>query len=491
VSPLSSQSGRYLLDGTARVFLASLLLPLTGIITAAFLTRRLGTDGYGLLVLSTTIVLWVELTITAFLNRASIKFIGEAKDWLPVGTTVIRLHLLAGIGGGLLLGMLAVPLSWLFDEPALALCLVLYAMQVPITSLSQGHQSILIGTGKFHQKALSNSGRWLARLGLILILVEMGLSVPGAILGNLGASIVEVAISRLYIKPPFLGSIAVRIRPFFELGIVLGLFSLFIQIFSNTGIVLLKTLGGTIEQVGLYGAAQNLSIIPNLFGLSLSPLLLSTVSRLLSEGNIDHAKEIGRSAIRLVLGLLPFGAMVAGAAPEIVTWIFGSTFEPAAPILSYLILGAISFVMVSVAAVVSTAVGAPRFALYVSIGLLFCGVVANYALIPSFGATGAAAATALCQMIGATASLGVVYRLWSIGPPVGTLWRSVVIGLLAYTLAVMWPAAGILLLIKLACIGITIPLAYLALREFTPEEIAQARSFLPWRVFPVTQHQKL
>ena len=491
MSPLSSQSGRHLLDGTARVFLASLLLPLTGIITAAFLTRRLGTDGYGLLVLSTTIVLWVELTITAFLNRASIKFIGEAKDWLPVGATVIRLHLLAGIGGGLLLGLLAVPLSWLFDEPALALCLVLYAMQVPITSLSQGHQSILIGTGKFRQKAFSNSGRWLARLGLILILVEMGLSVPGAILGNLGASIVEVAISRFYIKPPFFGSIVVRIRPFFELGIVLGLFSLFIQIFLNTGIVLLKTLGGTIEQVGLYGAAQNLSIIPNLFGLSLSPLLLSTVNRLLSEGNFDHAKEIGRSAIRLVLGLLPFGAMVAGAAPEIVTWIFGSSFEPAAPILSCLILGAISFVMVSVAAVVSTAVGAPRFALYVSIGLLFCGVVANYALIPSFGATGAAAATALCQMIGAAASLGVVYRLWSIGPPVGTLWRSVVIGLLAYTLAVMWPTSGIVLLVKLAFISTAILLAYLALREFTPEEIAQARSFLRWKVLPVTRHQEL
>ena len=111
MSPVSAQPGRHLLDGTARVFLAGLLLPLTRIITAAFLTRRLGAEGYGLLVLSTTLFVWVELTINALYSRATIKFVGEAKDWLPIGTTVIRLYLLAGIGGGLLLGLLAFPVA--------------------------------------------------------------------------------------------------------------------------------------------------------------------------------------------------------------------------------------------------------------------------------------------------------------------------------------------------------------------------------------------
>lgn len=491
MSQISTSSDRHLLDGTARVFLASLLLPVTGIVTAAFLTRRLGTDGYGLLVLATTIAVWVELIITASLNRSSIKFVGEARDWLPVGSTVIRLHILAGIGGGLLLGGLAVPLSRLFAEPELALCLVLYAVQLPISCLSYGHQNILIGIGKFRQKALSTAARWLSRLALILILVEMGLSVPGAILGNLGASIVELAISRLYIKPPILGSIKVAIRPFFELGIVLGLFSLFLTIFSNMGIVLLKTLGGTIEQVGLYGAAQNLSILPNLFGMSAAPLLLSTISRLLSEGKIERAKEIARSSMRMILGLLPFGALIAGMAPEIVMWIFGSSFEPAAPILSILIFGAVAFVMVSMVAIVATAAGAPRFALYVSIALLPIGVVANYVLIPSFGAIGAAAATSLGQVVGAMASLVVIYRLWSVGPPVGTMWRSVVVCVLVFVLAVVWPTAGLMFLVKIACLVTLIPLAYLALGEFSTEEIAQVRSFLWWKVLPVTRQQEM
>jgi O-antigen/teichoic acid export membrane protein len=195
--------------------------------------------------------------------------------------------------------------------------------------------------------------------------------------------------------------------------------------------------------------------------------------------------------MRIVMGLFPFGALIAGAAPEIVTWVFGQSFEPAAPILAILIVGAIASVMVSVAAVIATASGAPRFTLYLSVPLVLFAAIGNYVLIPLFGALGAATATALCQAIGAVASVFLIHHLWSIVPPIGTLWRSVVISVLAYTLAVIWPTTGLLLVIKLAFIGVVIFLGYLALREFSADEIAQARSFLPWKVLRATQHQKM
>lgn len=473
-----SQPGKHLLDGTARTFLANLLLPITGLVTAAFLTRRLGADGYGLLVLATTLFIVVETTTNAFLSRASIKFVGEAEDWVPVGATVLRLYVLVGAVGGLLLGLSAWPLARAFGEPELAFCLALCALHVPIACLSQGHQSVLVGIGKFKERAITNAARWSARLLLILLLVAAGLSVPGAILGSLGASVVELAMTRRFVKLPLFGRLSVPIRPFLEIGIVLGTFSLLIQLFSNMGVVLLKTLGGTIEDVGLYGAAQNLAIIPGLFGLSIAPLLLSTVSRQLAEGKLEGAKEIARGAVRLTLGLLPFGALAAGAAPEIVVWIFGAAFAPAAPILSFLIFGAIVFVLVSIGAVVATAVGTPRLALYVSILLVVCGIVANFALIPAFGALGAAAATTMCQFIGALASLYVIYAIWGVSPPVATLVRSIVVGVLAYAAAVALPTEGFLVLFKLGGIALGIPLAYALLREFTAEELAHGRALL-------------
>ena len=178
-------------------------------------------------------------------------------------------------------------------------------------------------------------------------------------------------------------------------------------------------------------------------------------------------------------------------APEIVMWVFGQSFEPAAPILAILVEGAIAFVMVSVAAVIATASGVPRFILYLSVPLVLFVAIGNYILIPLFGASGAAVTTALGQAIGAVAAICVVYRLWSIVPPRGTLWRSSVISVQAYTLAVIWPTSGPLLLLKLSFIGIVILLAYLALQEFSADEIAQARSLLPWRVLRSTQHQKM
>ena len=70
-----------MLEGSIRNFLAEALFPLTALVTAAFLTRRLGPDGYGLLVLAVTLVVLIEWSLNSIFSRATIKHVGEAKDW--------------------------------------------------------------------------------------------------------------------------------------------------------------------------------------------------------------------------------------------------------------------------------------------------------------------------------------------------------------------------------------------------------------------------
>ena len=106
-----------MLDGTIRVFLAEALILPTGLLTAAFLTRRLGPEGYGLLTLVATIVSWVEWSITSVFARAAVKFVGEAQDWRPVGATVLRLHIMMSGGAVVVLWCLAVPIVSLLDAP--------------------------------------------------------------------------------------------------------------------------------------------------------------------------------------------------------------------------------------------------------------------------------------------------------------------------------------------------------------------------------------
>ena len=87
---LTTTTGRRMMDGTARIFLAELLFPLTALITTGFLTRQLGPEGYGLLALTLTTIIWVESAITSFFSKATIKFVGKraignpSEPWLFV-----------------------------------------------------------------------------------------------------------------------------------------------------------------------------------------------------------------------------------------------------------------------------------------------------------------------------------------------------------------------------------------------------------------------
>ncbi len=475
---------RHMLDGTIRIFLAEALFPLTGIITAAFLTRRLGPEGYGLLTLAATLVAWVEWTIGSLFSRATIKLVGEAEDWQPVGAAVMRLHLAISSGAVLLLWLLAPLIATLLNEAVLATYLRLFALDIPLCSLAHTHKNILVGIGSFSPRALASAGRWIARLLLIILLVEMGLSVQGAILGSIGASLVDLAIGRFYIHPSLLRASDFSSRQLWSEAMPLFLLALSLGLYNKLDLLMLKGLGGTATLAGIYGAAQSLSLAPGIFAVSFSPLLLSTLSRILRTGESGLAKETGRDAMRIIIGLLPFAAMIAGATPEVVGLIFGPAFLPAAPLLAVLIFGALAQVMISTATAILTAAGKSGWTFALTGPLLPLVIVGHLLMIPRLGAVGASLVTTTFACLGALATVLAVYRLWRILPPLPTLCRSALLCVLAYALASLWSSPGLLLLLKLPLIGIIIIFSFLLLGEFSASEIALARSMLPWRTGP-------
>jgi O-antigen/teichoic acid export membrane protein len=303
--------------------------------------------------------------------------------------------------------------------------------------------------------------------------------------------LLEIVISRRYVGLPFFGHAMLPSQKFWNVGFMLLLSGLSLHSYTSLGLVMLKTFGGTAQDAGIYGAAQNLAILPGLFSMAFAPLLFSTLSRMLSTGEADQAKAIGCTTMRMVLGLLPLAAMVAGAASEIVPLFFGQPFEPAAPLFALLILGAVAFVMISVSMTIVTAAAPPRLTLFLSAPLILFAIVGYWLMIPPFGAFGAASVTAVCSWLGALASVWVVYRLWAIVPPMGTFARSVLAGVLAYAIAVIWPTAGFWVLVKLSVISVLILLTYLVLREFSAGEIALARSFVRRSTVPVEQRHEM
>ena len=469
---------RRLFEGTVGVFLAEALVLPTGLLVAAFLTRRLGPEGYGLFVLSITLVMWMEFTIAAIFSRPTIKFLGESEDWEPIAVTVVRVYLLASCVGMLLLWLAADPIARLFDEPRLTSLLRLLALDIPVYGLAHVHRDVLVGIGRFKQRALASAGRWISRLFLVVLLVQLGLSVPGALLATVGASLVELGIARAYVRPALFGASTFAARRLWGYAAPLLLSALAMQLFSKIDLWTLKALGGTASDAGIYGAAQNLSLVPYIFAFSFTPLLLSALSRAIGSGDVDGARKLASHAMRLVILLLPLAGMTAGAAPEIVALIFDRAFLPAAPVLIVLIFGAVAAVMIYVSAAILIAAGNPGWVFAVTWPLPLLAIGGHLLLIPRLGLVGASVVTAAVATLGALGSLVAVYRIWRVAPPMSTVARSTSICVLAYGLAACWTTLGLMLLVKLLLVVALIMASFVLLGEFSRSEMTAAGSLL-------------
>ena len=473
-------SPRQVLSGGIRVFLAESLLIPTGLLVAAYLARRLGPDGYGIFVVTAALIAWVEWSLTALFSRASVRFVADAPDWRSMGATIVSFHLVLAMLAALLLVALAGPIAALLGTPALTGRLRLFAGDIPLFCLAQAHRNILVGLGEFQQRALAAAARWTSRLVLVLLFVGLGWSIDGAILGSIGASAVELAVCRHFVQPAFSVRAALQVQQLWSYAAPLLLSALALRLFDKLDLVALSALGAAREAVGFYGAAQNLSILPNLFATSFSPLLLSTLTRAYRQSE-SEAADIGRDALRWVLLLVPFAGLAAGSASEIIALVFGPAFGPAAHLLGPLLFSAVALVLVSIMTAILVAAGRPGLSLAFTGPLPLVAGAGYLAVIPLFGARGAALVTLAAATLGVL-TLGVaVHRLSRALPPAGSMVRSGIGCAAAYAAAAFWPAGGALVVLKLAVIGIGIVVVLLLTGELTPAELRAARSCWPGR----------
>lgn len=488
MSLFDSQPGRHMLDGAARLFAAEALFVPTGVLTAMFLARRLTPAGYGVLAVAATLVAWVEWSTAALFSRASVKFVGEAADWRPVADRIVRLYLGTGLAVGLLLFLASDALAALLREPSLRSYLRLFSADVPLFMLAQAHRHVLVGRGDFRPQALASACRWVSRLLLVVCLVGAGLSITGAILGHLGASLVELAVGRFYVRPSLWRRSDFSARRLWGVAVPLFLAAMSLRLFDKLDLLMLKALGGTAAEAGCYGAAQNLTLASNLLALSVSPLLLSTLSRLRRGGAEGErlARAISADCLRLVVRLLPFALLVAASASEIVALIFGADYLPAARPLALLINASLALLLVSVCSTVLIAAGDVRLTVALSAPLPFAALAGHFLLIPRLGALGAGLVTAAVTLLAACASLLLVRRRAGVRVPLQTFGRSLLVGALGCALALLWPAGGAWVLLKLPLISLALLAAFALLGEFDSGELNLLRSRFASRGAPAT-----
>ena len=461
--------------GTVQLLIVQAVALVLGFAISVALTRGMGPERYGLYAVAVTTVTWVELSLSGLFYQPGIKFVAEAERWQELASALLQVKFALSVGAAVLLAVLASPLARWLRSPQLAPYLQVLALSLPITGLTGIHRSTLLARGAFGRANLPALFYWPVRLLLAVLLLRQGWSVWAGIAALLGASLVELGIARLLVRPSLLRRAPFPLRSFLAYSLPLFVSSISIRLLTRVDLLLVQALSGAAA-AGFYAAAHNLTLIPlGFLGSALSSPLLSTLSRLGRDRHPAEARSIVQTAVRFLVCLLPFAGLVAGAASQTVNLLYGTAFLPTAPLLAWLIFGALALTLVGVCGTLLTAAGKPGWALRVTAPLLPAAVLAHWLLIPRYGAPAAAAITSIGALLGALACLAATVRVWETRIPAGTVARSILITVAAYAAGRAWPAQGAALLLKLAVLCLAIVLAFVLLGELSAAELRQVR----------------
>lgn len=464
--PAAAPRRQPLARGTVQVALADAVVLPAGILTAAYLARALGPGDYGLLMIAMSVTMTIEWALVSMFSRASVKFVSEAEDWRPAAASAFRMQTGVGATVGAGLFLFASPLSHLLHEPALAGLLRWLAIAIPFASAAAACRNVLTGRGHYGERAAAAAIRWGSRPLLVILCVQLGLGLTGAVLGGLLSAGLGWVIAHAYARVPIL----VRgVRPAASLWrFVLPLFTLALslRVVDKLGLILLLALGAGTREAGWYAAAQGFCVAPALVIQSFTPLLLGAIALASRQGDAAQLRRLIRNAFRVVAGLVPFMAYGAGAAPEIVRLIFGPAFAPAADLVVPMLAGTFAVATISITSAMLAAGDRARQAttlVWPTVPVIF---VALLVAIPRYGAIGAAVVTSAGSIGSAVVLCVATCRFWRVSLPWGTMARSAAVSAAMTTFGYVWPAEGVWLIAKSVAAAAAIPAAFAALREF-------------------------
>ncbi len=388
-------------------FVAEAMVFPAGLVTAGFLTRNLGVAQYGQLSLIYAVVspvVW--LASATFSGRIAVTLLSETDDWRPMAAALLRasalLGLVAMLGFSAFVPRLATGLGILELAPVLWVA----AIEIAVAPIIRIHRDALIARGEYSWPALAALAFQLTRLALVLALVSAGWALVGVILANLGARVAELIACRARLRVPVLGAVRGWLHPLrAQIGSVF-LYSLCLQLFARLDLLMLGFLGAPRDDLGHYGAAQNLALAPALLAMVFSPLIIAALRRAALARAPEETAALKSGSLRVAIALWALAGPLAAGASRLTVLLFGQEFVSSGAILGWLGVGAGAGLVLSVLSAHQIAGGRFTRPLGATIPMLFVAVALQAWLIPRYGALGAAWATAAAAILAAMIAQG-------------------------------------------------------------------------------------
>lgn len=291
--------------------------------------------------------------------------------------------------------------------------LMIGAVLVPVMAFRSLYRNVL-ATLKFPQHGIAVDELFAPLISTVVLVSLLGLagytvlSVTAVTMIYIGASFVAVLVALRWIKqhvPADIQNAVPVYRVKFWIGAALpAMVGMSAKLFMNKTDVLMLAPLSTFEQVGLYGAAMRVTYLQTAPIVVLSTVVAVRISSAIAKSQFNQAKRLLAGSLMFALVVSSIGAAVFAAfATPIMVLLFGIEYAAGGDILFVLALAQVCAALSVSATSFLLMSGHQMLFSKMTIFALVLNVGANFMLIPTMGAVGAAIATAMS--IGALAVL--------------------------------------------------------------------------------------
>ncbi|MCU1526548.1 MAG: teichoic acid transporter [Frondihabitans sp.] len=392
----------------------NLFAPLASLASAPLLAQGLGVEGRGETAAVVAPLLLVTLGATFGIPAALTFF--SARDPRLVGVLLrrgTRLLFAAGLMGSVVVVASSTVLA--ADDPQLSTLIAWSALGVVPTLMAGGLQAIAAGANRWQLIAADRFVAAAVRLGAIACLSVTGqLTVVTAVLvlamsPAVGATVyVRLIVTFRTEEVPVDGGRGISAR-------ILGYGSR-VWIGSVSGVILARLDQVVMvpladaRQLGLYAVAVTVGELPLLVNSAVRDVMFS------ADASSNQSEVLGRSARISTLAVSAVAAMMAVSALWWIPPVFGADFAGAVPLAAVILVAAAVNNPGSVAGAGLAARGRPGLR---SLSLAVAGAVnlaLVFALVPSFGAMGAAVATLAGGFVSSNLNIVLLWRACHVDP---------------------------------------------------------------------------
>ena len=481
-SDVAKTAGR----GAIYITLSKLWFIVSGYVIVVYaLPGLLSPEEFGLYSVVTGIVSILNAVVVLGTQQTVSKYISQ-DDSRADSVRSQALKLQALVGGVVTLGffLLAPVIARYLNDTRLTNYLRLGSLITLSYSFYAVFMGYFNGRRQFLRQALVDVTYSTLKVGYIVALVYLGFGVMGGVGGFALAVATVLALCVLMVgRGPRRGE--VRIRDLFQFQIYTLLFVLVLNLIQKADLILVKALSSpdiTIasQNAGYYSAAVNAANITYQVIVSITFVAFPLISASTFAENREKTRRYITNTMRYSLMIMAVIATLFSAnAREVMTVLYRAEYQAGTGVLRVVAFGMLFFGLFYVMTAIISASGQPKVSLLIGLGTLAVIAGLNAALIARYGLDGAGIGTTIAMSVGAAACAIYLLRHFRAFLPLPSAIRIGASAALVYLLSLAYsPSNRVLILAKLAVLGLIYLAALLVSREIGRGDVADLKSVL-------------